>query len=428
MLYTFYGDDFTGSTDVLEQLASAGVTTVLFLKPPTLQQLAEFGEVQAVGLAGDSRSRSPQWMRDHLPKIFAALKKFHAPINHYKVCSTFDSSSTIGSIGCAIEVGREIFSPEFVPVLVAATHLQRYMVFGNLFAADPKGTVQRIDRHPMASHPATPMHEADLRRHLGTQTQLPIGLVNLIALQEGREAIELKHQLEQGAFIVLFDGMSEGDLAAAGTLLWERAQQRPIFSASSSGMTAALLSAWKRSGAIKRAPVARKIGSENSPLLVLSGSCSPATAIQIRWALENGFHGIAADPEALVDPEGQELARVREQVMTNLAADRNTVVFTALGNRSEIAIGDSLGVVFGSLLRELVLSAGVRRALLCGGDTSSHAVQQLGIYALTWLRPVQAGAPLCKAHSEQSALHGLELVLKGGQVGSPDFFNVVQRT
>jgi hypothetical protein len=54
MLYTFYGDDFTGSTDVLEQLASNGVPAVLFLRPPTPADLAAFPNIQALGIAGDS--------------------------------------------------------------------------------------------------------------------------------------------------------------------------------------------------------------------------------------------------------------------------------------------------------------------------------------------------------------------------------------
>jgi uncharacterized protein YgbK (DUF1537 family) len=63
--------------------------------------------------------------------------------------------------------------------------------------------------------------------------------------------------------------------------------------------------------------------------------------------------------------------------------------------------------------------------MLCGGDTSSHAVQQLGLYALTWAANLQPGVPLCRAHAD-SSLHNLELVLKGGQVGTDDFFSVVR--
>ena len=34
LLLTYYGDDFTGSTDVLEALYSGGIEAVLFVKPP----------------------------------------------------------------------------------------------------------------------------------------------------------------------------------------------------------------------------------------------------------------------------------------------------------------------------------------------------------------------------------------------------------
>ena len=34
LLLTYYGDDFTGSTDVLESLTVGGVETVLFVEPP----------------------------------------------------------------------------------------------------------------------------------------------------------------------------------------------------------------------------------------------------------------------------------------------------------------------------------------------------------------------------------------------------------
>ena len=38
-LLTFYGDDFTGSTAVMEVLSFAGVPTMLFMEPPELDVL-----------------------------------------------------------------------------------------------------------------------------------------------------------------------------------------------------------------------------------------------------------------------------------------------------------------------------------------------------------------------------------------------------
>src|SRR5690606_19714743 len=120
---------------------------------------------------------------------FKALKALGAPLTHYKVCSTFDSSPQIGSIGRATDIGCEVFQPPVVPLLVGAPGLKRYVAFGNLFAT-VGDTTFRIDRHPtMSRHPVTPMHEADLRLHLSQQTARPIALIDLRHLSEGDEAI-----------------------------------------------------------------------------------------------------------------------------------------------------------------------------------------------------------------------------------------------
>ena len=109
-LYCYYGDDFTGSTDVLESLAANAVSSVLFVDPPDPPLRERFRECRAVGVAGESRSRSPEWMSEHLPGIFRALKPLGAPFYHYKVCSTFDSSPRHGSIGRALELGQQAFN------------------------------------------------------------------------------------------------------------------------------------------------------------------------------------------------------------------------------------------------------------------------------------------------------------------------------
>ena len=146
-LYAFYGDDFTGSTDVLEQCAEGGVPAVLFLREPDAALRARFPDARAIGLAGDSRSRSPDWMDDHLPRAFASLAD--AAIIHYKTCSTFDSSPHTGSIGRALDLGVAAFGGP-AAIVVGAPHLRRYVAFGNLFAA-AGAEVFRIDRHPTMS-------------------------------------------------------------------------------------------------------------------------------------------------------------------------------------------------------------------------------------------------------------------------------------
>ena len=424
MLYTYYGDDFTGSTDVLETLAHAGLPAVLFLVPPTTEDLAQFPDIQALGIAGDSRSRSPEWMTANLPNLFAKLKGFGAPITHYKTCSTFDSAPHIGNIGRAIELGMATFQPRFVPIVVGAPHLGRFVFFGTLFAA-AGDSVYRIDRHPtMSYHPVTPMLEADLRRHLAHQTQLPIALLDERHLNP-RALASLLEPSSGGVLPagILFDTFDATSLARTGELIWHHAQESPLFAAGSSGLTEALICAWRASN-LTPASATLPVASPVEQILILSGSCSPVTQRQIEYALANGFHGIRLDPASLiVNP----IAPVADAV-ASIRQGRSPILYTALGPLSPATPPHAadLGAALGNALREIVMQSGIRRTLLCGGDTSSHAVQQLPIRALACVAPLAPGAPLCRAHAPGTLFHHHELILKGGQIGPVDFFHIAR--
>jgi uncharacterized protein YgbK (DUF1537 family) len=427
-LYTYYGDDFTGSTDVLEQLAANGVRSTLFLAPPTADQLQRFPGLQGLGIAGDSRSRSPEWMSQYLPPIFASLGSFHAPIIHYKVCSTFDSSPEHGSIGRAIELGINVFHPHFVPIVVGSPHLRRFVFEGRLFASAPDGAIHRIDRHPMSRHPVTPMREPDLRRHLQKQTSLPIGHIAHTELHTPTEASQaLERELSSGARAILFDMIDTQSLVTATDQIWQSALEQPLFCAASSGLTAGLIQSWRKQGILRTQPSAAILDSA-SPLLVISGSCSEATSRQIDRAARDGFQTLHADPAEILDPlqGGPYQDSIVHRLTTILNRGEDAVLYTSTGSLASEFAGESLGTALGVMLRRLLARTLVSRVVLCGGDTSSHAVQQLGILALTWKASLQPGAPLCRAHFAGSQTRPLELVLKGGQVGSDEFFAIAK--
>lgn len=414
-LYAYYGDDFTGSTDVLERLALEGVSAVLFTELPEEADLAAFAHCRAIGIAGESRSQSPAWMDANLPAVFHLMRSFGAAINHYKVCSTFDSAPEVGNIGRAIELGLKAFDSKTAPIIVGAPHLGRWVCFGNLFAVD-RDRVYRIDRHPnMRNHPVTPMSEADLRQHLSLQTSLRIGLVDLAAFQSGTAARRLREEIADGAGAIVFDGVDEATLTESGRLLCEMSRSRPLFAVGSSGLTYGLLQYWRSVGLIGT-PTALAPPEPVDRLLVLSGSCSPVTARQIRKAKQQGFAAWHLEP-------GSSWEKLRHNVEQALANGQSVVLYTALGpQKATVDYGDAFGVALGEQLRQLLLATGIRRVMIAGGDTSTHAVKQLGLRALTFVAPLTAGAPLCKGHALGSPLDGLELVLKGGQIGPEDFF------
>jgi len=436
LLLSYYGDDLTGSTDVMEALELGGVPTVLFMRQPDEAQLAQFAHCRAVGLAGTSRSESPQWMDTHLKEAFAWLKTLEAEICHYKVCSTFDSSPTIGSIGRAIEIGRTVFAQDSVPLLVGAPQLKRYTAFGHLFAAY-RDKYYRIDRHPvMSRHPATPMDEADLLIHLSRQTALPSGLLDLATLRSANRSAAFDRLAEDGAAIVLIDVDSPESQALAGKEIWRTRKSGGSFVVGSSGVEYALLAEWAETAAVGGESRFSPPGAAGR-VAVVSGSCSPTTERQIRHALTDGFDGIEVDPIELVsENSGQAIARAAASGRASLEAGRSVILYTALGptadrgaeiDRQEGA-RHKLGRGLGTLLRQLTEEQGLKRVIIAGGDTSSHALGQMGVDALTVRMPLPAspGSPLCVAHSRIKAIEGLEVALKGGQVGTDRYFSAIR--
>jgi len=413
LLLTFYGDDFTGSTDALEQLTLAGIRTMLFIEPPTVRQLKQFPNLQAVGVAGLTRSMTPAAMEKVLRPAFKKLKDLGARHLHYKVCSTFDSSPRIGNIGCVMELGARITRAPFIPLLVAAPPLGRYTIFGQHFARfgiGSTGKIHRLDRHPSISrHPVTPMTEADLRRHLAAQTKMSVALFDILklALPDKSLRTAFKALLAEKPAAVLFDTVTDADLKRIGALLDGFAQtNRPLFSVGSSGIEMALGAHWNRRRVAKKSATAVK------QILVGSGSCSPVTGGQIAWAVAHGFAEVALDSRALIlrDAEG-EIQRATDSAVKFLRAGRSVIVHTtSAGPDKRVAAvlkhstADVLGTALGRVLREALAQTPVRRLCIAGGDTSSFAGRALGVEALEMIAPLTPGAPLCRAHAPGSPI------------------------
>ena len=445
LLLAFYGDDFTGSTDAMEALALSGLRTVLFLSAPTPEFLhSKFPDLQCIGVAGTSRAMSPAEMDAELEPVLRELWALRAPLTHYKVCSTFDSAPEVGSIGHVADIVRlRLNHKATISVLAGAPPLRRYTVFGNHFAA-AGDEIFRLDRHPtMSRHPVTPMHEADLRVHLAQQTKASVGLMSLPELAGDSSTVDARHiqRLRTKPDLLLYDCADEPSMRTVGRLMWQQAESAQHFAIGSSGVEYALAAHWRASGVIQGARATFPPVAPVKQLLVVSGSASPMTATQIQWASEHGFDCVRAPTEALCRPQtGDSTARsLFERALAAFSAGKSVVVYTASGpddpsirsTRETLAAGSGnsaklLGGALGRTARDLLARTGLKRLVVAGGDTSSYATQELGLYGLEMLAELTPGAPLCRGYSEDPKFDGLEIALKGGQMGKADYFGMAR--
>jgi uncharacterized protein YgbK (DUF1537 family) len=426
----YYGDDFTGATDTLGTAARAGLRALLFLKTPDAARLDAAGPLDVLGIAGAARAMSPEQMQAELRPVAALFRSLTgARVLHYKTCSTFDSAPHIGSIGAAVRVLRSAVEQPWTAIVGGQPNLGRYCIFGHLFAAaGVGGEVFRIDRHPtMRRHPVTPMHESDLRLHLAGQGLADVRSIPFTAASNGSHALgeALGRSLHPPSpakppEAVLFDVADAAQLAAIGEVLWAHARRDTLLTVGPSSVVDALAAAiGPRADAQPAAAVAPATG----PVLVLAGSLSPVTARQV--AAAQSFDIVWLDAPRLAQRDTPTLQRHAHDIAQALARGRHVLACTRppeQASPSPDVDAQALARAGGDLLVQVLAQIPLRRVGVAGGDTSSHGVQALDAWGLSYIADLGAGASLCRVHSDNAALEGMEIMLKGGQMGAQDVF------
>ena len=420
----FYGDDFTGSTDALAQFHRFGLRSLLFFRTPSpalFEQVAATHDV--VGIAGIARSLPAEAIAAEIAPAFALFAALAPRFVQYKICSTCDSSERLGSFGPALRLGCETFGARRIPLVPAQPEFGRYTVFANHFAA-ADGARVRLDRHPtMAHHPSTPIDEADLRVFLARQTPLPIDSLDLVALDRAGETNPLAAGAGTEPRVVVVDVLEQRALPRIGRMILDAAPGATAFALGSGGLSYAIAAALTG----RDAP----IGADPAPaareqLVVLSGSASPGTRAQIARVRERGWEIVALDPRELMNDAAAATERASIMMRRALAAGRSAAVASMRepGDRAPIApevLAPVLGRALGILADDAIRS-GIRRLVVAGGDSSSYAMSALDVYGIEIVGAIDVAAWLCALRSTQPHLDGIEVVLKGGQVGGVDFF------
>ena len=188
--------------------------------------------------------------------------------------------------------------------------------------------------------------------------------------------------------------------------------------------------------------------SECKPMLVLSGSVSPITASQIEWAVKNGFEEIEVGAQLMENEDSESfISEYQRKIVAGLRKGKSVILHTAKGSEDpriqriksilakkgwdEQTMRTQTAKIFGKVLgqsaRRALEQFPVKRLVIAGGDTSSFVARELGIEAVEMIASLFSGAPLCRAFASGSPVDGIEVNLKGGQVGDKTYFGALQK-
>src|SRR6202012_4243626 len=282
---------YPGASDLANTLTRGGLRTVQTIGvPPDDLALPEVDAVVVslksrsieAGLAVEKSRASEQWLRGRGAKHVL-----------FKICSTFDSTDA-GNIGPVMDALRSYCGEDIVLVTPAFPETGRTVYQGNLFV----GSVP-LNESPLKDHPLNPMHDSNLVRVLARQSQTKIGLVELVTLTRGTEAVRarLAELAAQGFGAAIIDAVFDADLETIGQVALAH---RLSVGASGIGLGLAhTLAASRRSqaDATADAPV-------GGPAACLAGSCSQATLRQVANA-EQAMPVLHLDPEQIMVGSGE---------------------------------------------------------------------------------------------------------------------------
>jgi len=403
-------DDFTGATDLANNLVRAGMRVVQTIGIPTEPLSAE---VDAVVVALKSRTIAPQDAVDQSLQALQWLQAQGAQQIYFKYCSTFDSTA-LGNIGPVTEALMQALETDFTIATPAFPDNGRTVFKGYLFVGDVL-----LNESGMQHHPLTPMVDANLVRVMQGQCKSKVGLLSHKTIAQGAESIqqEIANLKQQGVRIAIVDAVSNDDLMRLGSSL----KGMPLVTAGS-GVAIGL----PQNFGLSPTPQASVLPKATGLQAVVSGSCSQATNRQVAHFKASGRPAFLIDPLHLKGSWEDLVHEALAWAQGHLATGPVLVYSTAMPESVQ-AVQSQLGVEASGHQVEQALAAiarglvqlGVHQLIVAGGETSGACVQALAIEQLQIGLQIDPGVPWCHAHTPLGDVH---ITLKSGNFGTDDFF------
>lgn len=404
-------DDFTGATDLANNLVRNGMRVVQTIGVPerSLDQ-----DVDAVVVALKSRNLESEEAITQSLEALDWLRAQGAQQIYFKYCSTFDSTPK-GNIGPVTEALMDALNTDFTIATPAFPDNGRSVFKGYLFVGDVL-----LSESGMRDHPLTPMTDPNLVRILQAQCKKKVGLISYQSVLAGAQAVtdRISELRAQNISIAIVDAVSNEDLYRIAPAL----KNLPLLTAGS-GVAIGLPGNF----GLNTRPETSSLPLASGYKAIISGSCSEATNRQVAHFKQQGGAAYIINPLDLLSQSASEIQSNVLAWAKPLMPNGSVLIYSTAKPDEVRIIQAKLGTQeAGSAIENLLagiadglVRSGVGQLLVAGGETSGACVRELGVDQMQIGPQIDPGVPWCYATGKHQSLH---LALKSGNFGSDDFF------
>ncbi|WP_127556719.1 3-oxo-tetronate kinase [Saccharospirillum alexandrii] len=411
-------DDFTGATDIANNLVRSGMKCILLIGVPGSK--TDITEADAVVVALKSRSCDVnQAINDSVSSV-SWLKDQGAKQIFFKYCSTFDSTEK-GNIGPVSDALMKLLVTKQTVFVPAFPENGRTVYQGNLFVGD-----RLLNESGMEQHPLNPMKDSNVVRLLKSQTQYGVGLINRQLIEQGAQAVRtaMEDLRSEDKCHIVCDAINDGDLEVLATAVVDL----PLVTGGS-GLAKALPHAYRARGWLQDRKQPGYLSSDSGAQFILSGSCSRMTLAQLDHFLKD-HQGFPLNPLKLASEGEAHIAEALTFATNNMKRGTPAIIYASANPQTVEAAQKSLGReksgelvenALGELAKALV-ALGTSRLIVAGGESSGAVVSALDIAQLRVGDQIDPGVPWTQTIADGTS-RPLLLALKSGNFGTVDFFS-----
>lgn len=292
-------DDLTGATTTGVLLARSGSKTTVFFHTQAAQEFNDENESESLLISTSSRALPKHEAYKNVQSATKILREMGIQYLTKRIDTTMR-----GGIGVEIDAMMDVLPEDTIAIVVPAMPQSRRILVGGYSVIDGVA----LTNTPVAQDVRTPVKEVYVPDLIASQTRRPIGLVTLGDVMRGIYDIKvsLKEHIRNGKKIIIVDAITLDDISniAHACLLLDC----NILAVDPGPFTAAL--GFHR-GLIHKEennfPKEIKKVVENKTALVVAGSATPVTQMQMRKLCQDPrTENISVDPLLLI--EGGEVA------------------------------------------------------------------------------------------------------------------------